>query len=108
MKFAPIDDPTMAQLFRDEVVQRRLSEIAVPLGVAGCWTRVFVAVLSAALIGAARGPTRAIDSKAAVNGLAVIAQLYRCARVNFSWIRCHRCESSGVQLRCAGAACRIS
>ncbi len=50
MKFAPIDDPTMAQLFRDEVVQRRLSEIGVPLGVAGCWTRVFVAVLSAALI----------------------------------------------------------
>ena len=43
MKFAPIDDPTIAQLFRDEVVQRRLSEIGVPLGVAGCWTRVFVA-----------------------------------------------------------------
>lgn len=39
----------MTRLFRDEVIQRRCSEVGVPLGVTARWTKIYVAGLAAAI-----------------------------------------------------------
>ena len=57
------------KLFRDEVIQRRMSEIGVPLGITRSWTKLYVTALSATLVIASLVVTYGSYSrKAHVNG----------------------------------------
>ena len=57
------------KLFRDEVIQRRMSEIGVPLGVTRSWTKLFVIALCGSLGVAGLAVTYGSYSrKAHVNG----------------------------------------